>query len=696
MTMAHFAPKVPALKNCKRHMCKAGCYGWQGPPGDPQHWHDIADHRCPVCDRPRFERDEESGALRPVRVFYLLSAADAIRAMFKNPEWAALRKTKIDISDNSFHASAEARRADRLTDGEFLALVNGLYTLTADGFQPHLTSTQSITGVGIRCEDLPSEHLIRKFNWQPLAIIGPGEPANLGMVITELLDELDALGEHGVEVSPRGQKSFRHKVFIAKWVADTQGRRKIFLRGGTSNKLGCPWCLLISGGPEAKACHPMGYVEPVLCVVEDEKGLLVEMYVKAGDDRLLVDSAMMQAQGEHVEKVVRAYLEAKGKGRKRKDGSRKDGVPFQRVTDAKQTTGSQGVCEVVKRLWYVSYENLFHIAPGHLFYHGLARDFWRAFLRDLALMGFKALKVEDKRQALLRVPSDVGRMPKIILPKSQDSQTDAVAMSGWIMEQVWHHAETFSLLTGAPLFNGSHLVGLVHGVDSMSLEARGALEKTTQDKLDKLRLMWLRLQGAAWYVLRGAVGKEVYAGATNEELAKANDAIREGWARLKADLTVFARMVEKMFGESECRPNLHSAVCRLLRQMAACGHPALELWMENLMGHLKKGAKRTSRNVEATMMADAIDFITVASARNHDAFQVDIAPDFSHQVCGVRLGHRTMECCASHFGGLRTITPHHCCLLSLLYNCVMQRCCIGVAMHVCILVRTCRIGNSLQ
>eukprot|EP00873_Tetraselmis_striata_P018147 jgi/Tetstr1/438411/TSEL_002896.t1 len=60
-------------------------------------------------------------------------------------------------------------------------------------------------------------------------------------------------------------------------------------------------------------------------------------------------------------------------------------------------------------LGYVSMVNLFPLAPFHLFFFGLGRDFWRKFVTVQGHIGFRAMKQEDRRQALVLIPSNFGR-----------------------------------------------------------------------------------------------------------------------------------------------------------------------------------------------------------------------------------------------------------------------------------------------
>jgi hypothetical protein len=67
------------------------------------------------------------------------------------------------------------------------------------------------------------------------------------------------------------------------------------------------------------------------------------------------------------------------------------------------------VCHVHVVLGYVSMINLFPLAPFHLFFFGLGRDFWRKFVTVQGHIGFRAMKQEDRRQALVPIPSNFER-----------------------------------------------------------------------------------------------------------------------------------------------------------------------------------------------------------------------------------------------------------------------------------------------
>eukprot|EP00873_Tetraselmis_striata_P044474 jgi/Tetstr1/464738/TSEL_009485.t1 len=134
--------------------------------------------------------------------------------------------------------------------------------------------------------------------------------------------------------------------------------------------------------------------------------------------------------------------------------------------------------------------------------------------------------------------------------------------SGWVMEDCWHHMETFFLLTAGPLFE--------EALEKAIMTEKELASPTVMRSVSQLAVlghMYKRLQGAAWFVTRWGLQN-----------------VGNGFVSLLIS-------------------NLHSAVCRMICQMLACGHPLAELWMENLVGFLKAGAKRV---LPKTMMRDLL------------------------------------------------------------------------------------------
>eukprot|EP00873_Tetraselmis_striata_P003082 jgi/Tetstr1/423346/TSEL_014042.t1 len=275
-----------------------------------------------------------------------------------------------------------------------------------------------------------------------------------------------------------------------------------------------------------------------------------------------------------------------------------------RLEQAKQNTGCHGVCQVPVVLGYVSMVNLFPLAPDHLCFLGLGKDFWRNFLDVLGHVGFRAMKHEDRRKALVLIPSNFGRglRPSFAVSKKSKGSGKVTVQSGWVIEDCWHHTETFSLLTAGPLFEEARVKAIM---TEKELASPAVMRAVSQ--LGVLGHMYKRLQGAVWFVTRWGLQNVVTEEDGPERKAQVDALTREGRTRYLADINVYARLAEGNGFVSLLVSNLHSAVCRMIHQMLACGHPLAELWMENLMGFLKADAKRVlPKNVCETMMRDLL------------------------------------------------------------------------------------------
>eukprot|EP00873_Tetraselmis_striata_P005643 jgi/Tetstr1/425907/TSEL_016278.t1 len=555
--------RVPDTSRYVRHMCPKGCVAFSGAPGKAAEWANLPDHHCPECNADRFIRTPQSLKLTAARVWYVLSVVDIIKGWFRDPVWYACWKKGTDVSINAFRASSEAERLNEgghgtgLAAGDFLHADNGIYTLTDDGFLSHLRATQSVTGVGIRCEDMPPHMLTSRSNWHPVALIGPPEPPNLGKILLEVLHELAVLGEHGSHVEgPDGTVKVAPAGYAKDVIQRVDGVEYQAVRTGAS-------CLLLSGDQMLEQMGVIGQIQEDLAKSDLD-----------GDE-----------DGELSPAARRAFNTT-------------------RLEQAKQNTGCHGVCQVPVVLGYVSMVNLFPLAPDHLCFLGLGKDFWRNFLDVLGHVGFRAMKQEDRRKALVLIPSNFGRglRPSFAVSKKSKGSGKVTVLSGWVIEDCWHHSETFSLLTGGPLFEEARVKAIMTAKELASPAVMRAVSQ-----LGVLGHMYKRLQGAVWFVTRWGLQNVVTEEDGPDRKAQVDALTREGRTRYLADITVYARLAEGNGFVSLLVSNLHSAVCRMIHQMMACGHPLAELWMENLMGFLKAGAKRVlPKNVCETMMRDLL------------------------------------------------------------------------------------------
>lgn len=286
-----------------------------------------------------------------------------------------------------------------------------------------------IAGVGIRCEDLPPSHLSKKMNWLLLAVIGPPEPPDLGAVLPELLDDIYEAGlGSGIQVTDANGREFRHFVYLSGWYADAQGRRKVWQRGSPNGYRGCGECRLVSSLVKGTTLYPGGYAKPVQ--VQMPNGVMEDVY--AGDVRLLLSHSEMLEQERHVEWMKSQV----------KSGS----LPQARLDEVKTASGCFGTCKVSARLPYVNLPTFFNLPTGHMLLFGLVKTYWRGYASHLGSGGFKILKLGDERRRHVKIPSDLQRPVKLIYALSATSATTAKALSGWVMEDVWHDTETICLL----------------------------------------------------------------------------------------------------------------------------------------------------------------------------------------------------------------------------------------------------------
>eukprot|EP00873_Tetraselmis_striata_P028390 jgi/Tetstr1/448654/TSEL_035897.t1 len=518
--------RVPDTSRYVRHMCPKGCVAFSGAPGKAAEWANLPDQHCPECNADRFIRTPQSLKLTAARVWYVLSVVDIIKGWFRDPVWYACWKKGTDVSINAFRASSEAERLNDgghgtgLAAGDFLHADNGIYTLTDDGFLSHLRATQSVTGVGIRCEDMPPHMLTSRSNWHPVALIGPPEPPNLGKILLEVLDELAVLGEHGSHVEgPDGTVKVAPAGYAKDVIQRVDGVEYQAVRTGAS-------CLLLSGDQMLEQMGVIGQVQE--------------------------DLAKSDLDGDEVGELSPAARRA---------------FNTTRLEQAKQNTGCHGVCQVPVVLGYVSMVNLFPLAPDHLCFLGLGKDFWRNFLDVLGHVGFRAMKQEDRRKALVLIPSNFGRglRPSFAVSKKSKGSGKVTVLSGWVIEDCWHHSETFSLLTGGPLFEEARVKAIMTAKELASPAVMRAVSQ-----LGVLGHMYKRLQGAVWFVTRWGLQNVVTEEDGPERKAQVDALTREGRTRYLADITVYARLAEGNGFVSLLVSNLHSAVCRMIHQMMAC------------------------------------------------------------------------------------------------------------------------------
>eukprot|EP00873_Tetraselmis_striata_P041657 jgi/Tetstr1/461921/TSEL_006999.t1 len=197
--------------------------------------------------------------------------------------------------------------------------------------------------------------------------------------------------------------------------------------------------------------------------------------------------------------------------------------------EARLNTGCHGVCHVHVVLGYVTMVNLFPLAPFHLFFLGLERDFWRKFVTVQGHIGFQAMKQEDRRQALVPIPSNFGRGLRPSFAVSKKSKGKVTVQSGWVMEDCLHHMETFSILNAGPLFEEARVKAIM-----TEKELASPAVVRSVSRLAVLGHMYKRLQGAAWFVPRWGLQNVVTEEDGPERKAQVDALTRKGRTRYPA------------------------------------------------------------------------------------------------------------------------------------------------------------------
>eukprot|EP00873_Tetraselmis_striata_P042072 jgi/Tetstr1/462336/TSEL_007342.t1 len=84
-------------------------------------------------------------------------------------------------------------------------------------------------------------------------------------------------------------------------------------------------------------------------------------------------------------------------------------------------------------------------------------------LRSEGHIGFRAMKQEDRRQALVPIPSNFGRglRPSFAVSKKSKGSGKVTVQSGWVMEDCLHHMETFFILNAGPLFEEARVKAIM-------------------------------------------------------------------------------------------------------------------------------------------------------------------------------------------------------------------------------------------
>eukprot|EP00873_Tetraselmis_striata_P022710 jgi/Tetstr1/442974/TSEL_031034.t1 len=305
---------------------------------------------------------------------------------------------------------------------------------------------------------------------------------------------------------------------------------------------------------------PAGYAKDLLQRVDGEE----LQAVRTGASCLLLSGDQMLEQmgviGQIEEDLAKSVLDGDEDGELSPTARRAFNTT--RLAEAKQNTGCPCMCQVLVVLGYVIMVNLFPLAPFHLYLFGLGRDFWRNFVTVLGDIGFRAMKQEDRRQALVPIPSNFGRglrpsfgvskkfkanppLPPppppgvgvdvgvgvgvTAFPSMTAGSGKVTVQSGWVMEDCLHHMETFSLLAAGPLFEEARMKAIM---TEKELASPSVVRLVSQ--LAVLGHMYKRMQGAAWFVTRWGLQNVVTEEDGPERKAQVDALTREGRTRYPA------------------------------------------------------------------------------------------------------------------------------------------------------------------
>eukprot|EP00873_Tetraselmis_striata_P022399 jgi/Tetstr1/442663/TSEL_030757.t1 len=109
------------------------------------------------------------------------------------------------------------------------------------------------------------------------------------------------------------------------------------------------------------------------------------------------------------------------------------------------------------------------------------------------------MKQEDRRQALVPIPSNFGRglRPSFAVSKKSKGSSKVTVQSGWVMEDCLHHMETFSIRNAGPLFEEARVKAIM---PEKELASPAVVRSVS--RLAVLGHMYKRMQAAAWFVTR--------------------------------------------------------------------------------------------------------------------------------------------------------------------------------------------------
>ncbi|DBB01368.1 TPA: hypothetical protein ACH3X1_013672 [Trebouxia sp. C0004] len=337
--------------------------------------------------------------------------------------------------------------------------------------------------------------------------------------------------------------AFKHTVILTGAMADLPAQNKMSKNLHWNNALTCAHCTL-NGTWLLGATRFLGYRKPVVYGIKWPSILQVSEPKTA-----LFGDACTKLRPE-------AWANAEGLGQCIADGK---GPPGMKEGDV----GNKGISMFKKMLPYICPSNFWVIPFGHALLLGILQDFLKMMLPALTgSMADYCIKKEARtvmiaRAAMIHSTIDFGR-----------PYSDAVQKRGyWVMEELLHFTETWSVIIFQPYKKGSAIIPILHDKDTLE--------------------MWQSFRVIVHHFMRSFA-------------EHASDAACD---KVALHLRRYSQGVEKVFGPSQCKYNLHHVVP--LDQQRARGLTAeeLEFWVENCIQLCKSTIKhRCSREPERLLV----------------------------------------------------------------------------------------------
>jgi hypothetical protein len=545
--------RMKKLLGCRRvedvsvHVCVNDCMSF----GNVSDINPMAsvDEKCTECGEDKY-RVGGDGKLQPRKTFQYLGVTNAIKRLFANPDFVALRGKGRD-EPGGYYASEECKRLHYHAGVELCDPSASVYEIGLDWGQVYDKAVHSMGIVVLRCADLPSTHRSQRRFCMPLALIpGPREPRNLWIYLMYVADEFAGRSRTfqevaddfcqsrqlhaSVRVQPCGDvsTSFNHTFLLGAVYGDTPAQKKVSCSLGHGAYLACHFCCMrgVRGPAGTGMYFPVseeggasyGFFSPNerKTINEGQPDASTARPCKVGDSCTKLD---------HLDCVARANAV--------QDGSMQP-----------SDVGCKAFSGIIKWLPYLDYLNTFPVPVAHASLQGVARM--------LIGLTIDALSNADKRivrrrASDMREPSDVGRRYKCILSK----------LGNYTMEDIINFVE----------FGCVHIL---HGVLD-----------------DGLAAIWNSFRKGILYFLRE---RRVTGVVDNAEDAHAS-------------LFHFGELLFRRYGVTACRYNLHIMLCRLVDQERQCGlvRYSTEFWVEMMVQLAKSSVRyRTTRYPEKLLAAD--------------------------------------------------------------------------------------------